>query len=204
MIMKAANLTRKQMEREIRKSRKKLKQEAVKIREMLASYGMSGADAPLIAIKRFEAMKVPYQFRRKGIEYYTDKEVLAMYRDLEYIKQLKTATVEGAMEAMDNFGEIASYLSSKSEAEREHFWEIYDKVYESVKDRFKYEAMQLVADMQESGRTTEEIIKTISEPAEKILMQYGKDLPDEQFDLLYSEELHQLREGYNFFDPWSD
>lgn len=202
--MKASNLTRKQMEKSIRATRKQLKAEAIAIRDMLESYGQAGAKAPLVAIERFEALNVPYQFRRGGVEKYTDKQVRDLYRDLEYIKSLKTSTVQGAMEALENYGTIDSFLSSKSEGEKERFWKIYDKLYEKLRDKYKYEVMQLVADMQDTGMTDDEIEKLITDPYESIQLQYGKDISDEKFELLYSDELQQLREGLNTFDPWSE
>lgn len=200
--MKASNLTRKQMESEILKSRKQLKSEAIKIREMLDAYGQAGAKAPLVAIERFEDMKAPYRFRYKGKELYTDKEVLDMYRDLQYIKSLKSATLEGAMETMDNFSEISSYLSSKSEVEQDEFWETYDKLYEVLKDKYKYEVMEIVADMQDRGMSRDEIVEAVTNPYHQILQEYGKDIDDEKLELLYSDELRELRQGFGLFDPW--
>lgn len=200
--MKASNLSRKELEKRIRRSRKQLKGEAVKIREMLGAYGQEGAKAPLVAIERFESLNVPHRFREGGKELYTDKEVRDMYRDLEYIKTLKSSTLEGAMETMDNFSEISSYLSSKSEAVQDEFWEIYDKLYETLRDKYKYEIMEIVADMQDKGMTRDEIVEAVTDPYHQILLEYGKDISDEKFELLYSDELRELREGFNIFDPW--
>lgn len=208
--MKASDMTREQMERSIRASRQELKLVGREIREMLASYGREGAKAPLSAIERFEKLEVPYQFRRKGVELYTDAEVVDMYRDLEYIKSLKTSTVEGAMETLENFGTTFDTVEQMGDDFKSAFWDAYDRVYEVMKDRYKYETLNIMAEIAQeltsdgSDLNGRELADRVIRPYLDILETYGKEIPDDKLDILYTDRLRQLREGYSFFDPWGD
>lgn len=200
--MIAPDLTPEQMKKEIRKMRKEMIQVGAEIRDYLRETGREGAQAPLVAIRKFEQMKVPYVFTRKGQELFTEQEIVDLYRDLKYVTGLKTATLEGAKQSLENFEPINVYLSALEEEEQETFWNIYDKIYEDLQSKYKYEIMETISALQTADMSPQQIEKRIKKAYTDILEgKRGKDISDEQLELRFTRKLERLREKYSFYMP---
>ena len=122
------------------------------------------------------------------------------YRDLRYIDQLKTSTVKGAREAFENFADISGMLDALSRTERDKFWEIYKRFYETsggMAERFKYEVFEAIIDAQYSGMDADEFSENLNKIFDQV---YGESKgaggTDAELELLFTEKLADILKSY--------
>lgn len=75
-----------------------------------------------------------------------ESELLSRYRQLEYIKSLKSSTLQGAYYSRSKFGSIKEHLEALSESQRREFWLTFGKARQIYKgmDKFKYEILDYI------------------------------------------------------------
>lgn len=183
--MKAANLTDKELRKEIRRLDKNLSRRIANIEGL-------GSSAPQYAINRYrEATK-----DIKSLSALSRKQLVTLHRDLRYINALKSSTVKGAKDVQTKFEPIRDKLSALSPDTRKKFWEIYGKLYESTggtMENFKYEIFATNIDYIYGGQDVDKAVMDIIEEYDKTLEQLGGSAGDEEIKLLFTQKLQTLR-----------
>lgn len=97
----------------------------------------------------------------------SEKYVRERYRDIKYLENLVSNTLEGAEAYSKNFQPISDYLKTLSEEEKQLFWKQYSKVYEAVKqsgmEKYRYEVMEVLKDFNREIFDIEDIPTIISD-----------------------------------------
>ena len=103
------------------------------------------------------------------------QELLNLERDLEYIDNLKTSRVKGALKAKETFEPIADKLKSYSKETQSKFWELYGKFMETlnIMDKYKYDVMDIVMDYTTAGVSVDEAMKEMQKKFDTIIEERG-------------------------------
>ena len=145
------------------------------------------AFAPDTAIRHFENIRKTYGTNFTKL---SKQELLNLYRDLSYINNLKSSTVSGATSSNTiRMDEAKQLIEPLSEATKEKFWEIYEKLYkESVLfENFKYDIISNAAILFIQGEDPDEIERRIEELYTRFVKSNPQTTAEEQKQ--YMEEM---------------
>lgn len=151
--------------------------------------------SPTIPTYAVEHMKkLELKFRDKSVSNMSRQEMISVYRELKYISQLKTSTVEGAIKSADVFSPIADKLQSFSPELKRKFWEVFGKSYEENRllDRFKYEIFEHIIDEVNSATDTDELTAKVLQAYQETVEEEGKNVDDDKFRLSFTGTLSEL------------
>ena len=155
------------------------------------------------AYSRFKQFKKDVRYN--DLSKYSDKMIKDIYRDLKYIKSLKSSTLEGAEESARTFGVTKNFLESLSENKRQQFWDMYSRAYSNLRpdlvEKYKYEVFDVLTNEMVLGQDPEEIYAKIEE-AFKRANELGES--EEEMGELFAENLNLLfsEEFDDFFDEY--
>lgn len=137
--MKAVELNDKELRREIYALRRALRIDIKEVKKASKVVTEIPTYAATHLAKAEKEMKAKSVCKREGAE------LSSIYRELKYIRGLKSSTLEGAIETAEKFEPIAKELKTLSEEKRKEFWDIYKKMYEDnpLYEKFKYEIFQI-------------------------------------------------------------
>lgn len=157
----------------------------------------------LDAYKRFQEFK--RKDRYNDFSKYSDERLKNVYRDLDYILSLKSATKEGAVESAKTYGKTREFLNSLSKQKQEEFWDMYSRAYKnlmpSMIDRYKYDVFNTLSSEMLLGQNPEDIFDKIKgafdEAYEEGVNESERgDLFAEKLELLFSESFDELFDKY--------
>ena len=132
----ATQLSRKELLSLIRETRKELRGSLSEVREE----SRTSPNIPTYAVDDFD--KLEKDIRKKTLKRMTNRELVSVVRKLEYIKQLDSSTLSGALEVANKFEPFKNYIGSLSKTNRNKFWRVYRRFYRETSqtaERFKYE-----------------------------------------------------------------
>ena len=142
--------TRADLEKEVKRLYKNVSRRIEKVRAL--------ENAPTYAVKDFDEATKNYTGRTSKMSM---QELLNLERDLEYIDNLKTSSVKGALKAKETFKPIADKLEKFSKDTQYQFWALYGKFMETlnIMDKYKYDVMDIVMDYTTAGVSVDEAMK---------------------------------------------
>ena len=155
------------------------------------------------ATNRFKEFKKDFKYN--DLSKYSDTMLKNAYRDLKYIDDLKSSTLEGAEEATRTFGTTKQFLDTLSQTKQKEFWDIYEKAYKnlmpSLVDKYKYEMFGILTNEMMLGQDTEEIFSKIQEAFDTAYEIGGSEeekgeLFAENLKLLFSDSFDELFDQY--------
>lgn len=185
--MESPKLSQAQLKKEIYKLRRELRDDMSKIRSALKST----PNIPTDALKKMQ--DIEKTFRVKSIKDMEKKELQSVYRQLRYIRGLRTSKLGGAVETMVRFSPIKEKLDSLSKEKRDEFWGIYGALYSefSGMSKYKYEILQTI-DRKFGDEDSEDIFTSIYSLYTSILEKYDGDISDEELKLLFTKKLKKI------------
>lgn len=177
--------TRADLEKEVKRLYKNVSRRIERVRAL--------EDAPTYAVKDFDEATKNFSGSTKGM---TMKDLLDLERDLEYINDLKTSSVKGALKAKETFKPIADKLDNFSKTTKDKFWELYGKFMETVNimDKYKYNVMDIVMDYTTAGISVEKAIKEMQDKFDTIIEERGGF--DDNASKMYFQSLKNLFEKH--------
>ena len=177
--------TRADLEKEVKRLYKNVSRRIERVRAL--------EDAPTYAVKDFDEATKNFSGSTKGM---TMKDLLDLERDLEYINDLKTSSVKGALKAKETFKPIADKLDTFSKSTKDKFWELYGKFMETVNimDKYKYNVMDVVMDYTTAGISVEKAIKEMQDKFDTIIEERGGF--DDNASKMYFQSLKNLFEKH--------
>ena len=155
------------------------------------------------AYERFQDFK--RKVRYNDFSRYSDERVKDIYRDLNYILSLKSATKEGAVESAKTYGKTREFLNSLSKQKQETFWDMYSRAYKnlmpSMIDRYKYDVFNVLSNEMLLGQDPEDIFDRIKEAFDKAYeegVDEGErgDIFAKKLELLFSESFDEFFDQY--------
>lgn len=154
------------------------------------------------AYNRFQKFKK--DFRYQDFSKYTDTMVKEIHRDLNYIDNLKTSTLEGAIRASQTFGRTRDILSSFSQEKQQEFWKIFNEAYGKLApeliERVKYEVFNVVTTEMLLGQDMSTIVEELRELLEKDSDNDDGERDDGEFAenlrVFQSEQFEKLLDRY--------
>lgn len=186
--MSSRDMTDSELKKEIRKLNNSLSKRISDIRGM-------GDTVPQYAIKKYEELNIP-----ENLRWIDRKELNSLYRQLKYIDNLKTSTLEGAVKAQNQWETHKSILNYMSEDYRNKFWEMYEKITEHMGGTylaFKYNIMDIVEDYLFGSTSLNVDMEKAIDEIEKAYTDTFKELrsnPDEEeIFLLFTNKLQSFR-----------
>ena len=177
--------TRADLEKEVKRLYKNVSRRIEKVRAL--------EDVPTYAVKDFDEATKNFSGKTKGM---TMKDLLDLERDLEYINDLKTSRVKGALKAKETFKPIADKLDTFSKSTKDKFWELYGKFMETVNimDKYKYNVMDVVMDYTTAGISVDEAVKEMQKKFDTIIEERGGF--DSYASKMYFQSLKNLFEKH--------
>lgn len=177
--------TRADLEKEVKRLYKNVSRRIEKVRAL--------EDVPTYAVKDFDEATKNFSGKTKGM---TMKDLLDLERDLEYINDLKTSRVKGALKAKETFKPIADKLDTFSKSTKDKFWELYGKFMETVNimDKYKYNVMDVVMDYTTAGISVDEAVKEMQKKFDTIIEERGGF--DNNASKMYFQSLKELFEKH--------
>lgn len=156
--------TRADLEKEVKRLYKNVSRRIERVRAL--------EDAPTYAVKDFDEATKNFSGSTKGM---TMKDLLDLERDLEYINDLKTSSVKGALKAKETFKPIADKLDTFSKSTKDKFWELYGKFMETVNimDKYKYNVMDVVMDYTTAGVSVDKAMEEMQKKFDTIIEERG-------------------------------
>ena len=102
---------------------------------------------PDIAVRKMA--KLEKQMKEKAVSKMSPKELRSTYRQLKYIRGLKTSTVSGAKETASHYEDIAPKLKNLSKTQIKKFWDTYEHLTDisPLYKYMKYEIFSGLADV---------------------------------------------------------
>ena len=131
------------LRRDIYALRRELRKDIKEIRAEIKA----DAITPDIAVRKMA--KLEKQMKEKAVSKMSPKELRSTYRQLKYIRGLKTSTVEGARETASHYEDIAPKLKNLSKAQIKKFWDTYEHLTDisPLYKYMKYEIFSGLADV---------------------------------------------------------
>lgn len=152
------------LRREIYSLRRELRKDIKEIRAEIKADPIT----PDIAVRKMA--KLEKQMKEKAISKMTSKELKSTYRQLKYIRGLKTSTVSGAKETASHYEDIAPKLKKLSKAHIKKFWDTYEHLTDisPLYKYMKYEIFSGLADVvTKMDMTAEELGQAIDQLYQK-------------------------------------
>lgn len=146
-VGRSSRLTDKELRREIYSLRRTLKEDIKAVREA----SKLDPTIPRDAVKQYR--EIDKYMKANPVSKMGLKELKSTYRQLGYIRELKSSTLEGAEKTADTFYPIKEFLDTLSPKLRDTFWDYYGKAYKEnpFLENFKYEIMETAKDIMISG-----------------------------------------------------
>lgn len=175
--------TRADLEKEVKRLYRNVSRRIEKVRAL--------ENAPTYAVKDFDEATKNYTGRTSKMSM---QELLNLERDLEYIDNLKTSSVKGALKAKETFKPIADKLEKFSKDAQYQFWALYGKFMETlnVMDKYKYDVMDIVMDYTTAGVSVDEAVKEMQKKFDDIIEERGGF--DSYASKMYFQSLKKLFE----------
>lgn len=187
--MVAHNQDTKTLRRDIYSLRRVLRRDMAEIREALKE----NKNLPTDALTQFR--QIEKSMREKAVSKQSKKELLSTYRQLKYIRGLKTSTLSGVKKTADVFSPIAEKLDVLSPKKKQEFWSTYGKLYieNPLLEKFKYEIF-LVEDVAilENAMDSDDLVQIINDLYEESRETDYGTLSEEEISLLFSQKLSDL------------
>lgn len=177
--------TRADLEKEVKRLYRNVSRRIEKVRAL--------ENAPTYAVKDFDEATKNYTGRTSKMSM---QELLNLERDLEYIDNLKTSSVKGALKAKETFKPIADKLEKFSKDTQYQFWALYGKFMETlnVMDKYKYDVMDVVMDYTTAGVSVDEAVKEMQKKFDDIIEERGGF--DSYASKMYFQSLKKLFEKH--------
>ena len=177
--------TRADLEKEVKRLYRNVSRRIEKVRAL--------ENAPTYAVKDFDEATKNYTGRTSKMSM---QELLNLERDLEYIDNLKTSSVKGALKAKETFKPIADKLETYSKDTQYQFWALYGKFMETlnVMDKYKYDVMDVVMDYTTAGVSVDEAVKEMQKKFDTIIEERGRF--DSYASKMYFQSLKKLFEKH--------
>ena len=177
--------TRADLEKEVKRLYRNVSRRIEKVRALEI--------APTYAVKDFDEATKNYTGRTSKMSM---QELLNLERDLEYIDNLKTSSVKGALKAKETFKPIADKLEKFSKDTQYQFWALYGKFMETlnVMDKYKYDVMDIVMDYTTAGVSVDEAVKEMQKKFDTIIEERGGF--DNNASKMYFQSLKELFEKH--------
>lgn len=202
----SSNLSDKELRQEIYKLRRELRVDIGEIKREIKT----DKTIPTYAVNDFkEAEK---SMRAKSVRSMGRKDLVSTYRNLTYIRNLKSSTLEGARDVIDSLetvknriklmGDVnqplSNLLEQSSKSTTEKFWDIFKRTFDGradLRERYKYEIWNSIADYMEQGGTNNEEFSSMVEALyDKVLDNEYTDISFEEYDEK-SDTMMFLNEG---------
>ena len=190
-----ADLTPEEMREEIYDLRRELRPRIREIREF-----SKVSRIPQYAVNRMR--EIEKEMRETSVKNMDEKQLRNTLRDLRYISELKTSTMEGAIETSEKFEPLRDKLNTLPEDVQRKFWKVYDNFYNLVgydqAERFKYELFQsnLIDMVSGTDIDEKEVAKKIEEVYRRMTAITGGGGRTEDARLLFTDELRKLFSEY--------
>ena len=185
-------MTDRELRRDIYETRRYVEANIKAVREL--QKGEPSLAIPTYATNQYALLK--RQMRDKSVKKMSRTELISTRRQLQYIKGLKSSTVEGAKETAVKFSPLADKLKALSPQLQDKFWEIYRKAYSDTKgqlERFRYELFSSdLIDQVGIGTDTGELAHLISEKYRELELETTKDTPEEEKRELFTQRLKSI------------
>lgn len=138
------NKSDKELRKDINELRKELREDIRGVENYIKSLQPSEF-MPKVAVNKFH--ELDKTIKEKGISNMSTEELKTVYRDLEYIRTLKTSTVEGAIKSKQLWQPIEEKLANFGKREKRRFFKAYDKLYEEIPVvmQFKYQLFDIAS-----------------------------------------------------------
>lgn len=133
----------KKLRRDIYALRRALRADIKDIRVLIKQDSIT----PDIAVRKMS--KLEAQMREKSVSKMSKQELVSTYRQLKYIRGLKSSTVEGAKETASHYEDIAPKLKNLSKSQIKKFWDTYEHLTDisPLYKYMKYEIFSGLADV---------------------------------------------------------
>lgn len=169
MKSKTSDLNDKELRQEIYKLRRDLREDLREVKE----FSKTEVVLPTYAIDNFK--KAEKSMREKSVRSMDRKELESVYRQLSYVRNLKSSTVQGGLDTIATLESAKNRVAELKDVDLKHmlseldstaldqFWKIYGKAFEKSRDlqeRFKYELWNTIIDYMESGNIDEGVFAT--------------------------------------------
>lgn len=177
----------KNLRRDIYALRRALRKDIKEIKEL-------SKDDPLIPTDATSQMKaLEKKMRIKAVAKQNTKELLSTYRQLKYIRDLKSSTPSGAIRISETFQPLRERLSRYSKDKQNEFWSIYGGLYKHYSgfEKYKYEIIEYVDELF-GTEYSDDILDEIRTLYDTILEQSGGRRSERDIDIRFTNELQNL------------
>lgn len=195
------DLTDKELRQEIYKLRRELRADMQDIRQALKSE----RNLPDYALRDFrEAEK---SMREKSVSKQDRKELQSTYRNLQYIRGLKSSKAENLQDVYNkvtkriddvskiNNADLNYFLQHADKDVVKMFWDIYKGTFEGasgIRENFKYELFGTIVDYIESGGLNEKYFALVVEALYRDTQLDSDGGFNSDADIQFTEELRKL------------
>lgn len=184
--MLAPDLSLKEMRQEIYRLRRELRADLKEVRELSRT---SSLTIPQDALKHMRDLEKRTTKSKGGtaVSHMGERELRNLYRDLEYVRGLKSSTPEGASKSAITWQPVKEFLDSTTEETRDKFWEVYNKLVSNryLEEKFKYEIFEILRQQTEYGNLSDidesamaQLVSKLDDFYEEFTMYYGDDASD--------------------------
>lgn len=177
----------KSLRRDIYTLRRALRKDIKEVKEL-------SKDDPLIPTDAISQMKeLEKKMRVNSVVKQDTKELLSTYRQLKYIRDLKSSTPSGAIRISETFQPIRERLSRYSKDKQNEFWTIYGDLYKHYSgfEKYKYEIIEYVDELF-GTEYSDDILDEIRTLYDTILEQSGGQKSEQYVDIRFTNELQNL------------
>lgn len=139
--------------------------------------------------------KLEKQMRDVAVRDMSTTQLRTLYRDLNYIKSLKSSSVKGVTSMSFALEPIKEDLKTFSKTKQKEFWDMYGRLYQvySESSRFKYEIIPLAFEyFQQGGKIDNITDKFETLLRETIKSSGGGFANNETFRLRFTEGLRDI------------
>ena len=105
--------------------------------------------------------KLSGKLRATDLDELSQKDLTDIYRDLQYIRDLKSSTIEGAKRSYEKWLPIYELLQPLSKEKRDEFFKIYGQIYQQVGGQsmeYKYDDFAEIIESMYQGEDAQDVI----------------------------------------------
>lgn len=175
------------LRRDIYTLRRALRKDIKEVKEL-------SKDDPLIPTDAISQMReIEKKNKVKSVAKQNTKELLSTYRQLKYIRDLKSSTPSGAIRISETFQPIRERLSRYSKDKQNEFWNIYGDLYKHYSgfEKYKYEIIEYVDELFDT-EYSEDILNEIRTLYDTILEHSGGRRSERDIDIRFTNEIQNL------------
>lgn len=187
--MKAHNTNKQDLLRDIREIDKNLSRRMGRIR--------SKENLPQYAVNSYDKLKSRINFKK--LNSLNAEELTKVYRNISYINNLKSSTVEGAKIAAKTYEPLKERLATLSPSSRKKIQTLYNKYVEEtagLSDFFKYEILDTETDLFFEGENEEDILYRLTKIFNEAYEGTEGATESKEFKLLFTEKLKKLQDEF--------